>query len=93
MTLDPKLEKTFTDHDDQTDSSISIVAELISTAALGMKERGLPAVVLCSPKVRSSVKEATRRKIPDLAVLSYLEIPSDINVEPMGEIRLEVNAR
>jgi flagellar biosynthesis protein FlhA len=51
-----------------------------------MKERGLPPVILCSPKARFPVKEATRKQLPELAVLSYLEIPSDIIVEPVGEI-------
>jgi len=54
-----------------------------------MKEKGFPPVILCSPKARFPVKEATRRQLPELAVLSYLEIPSDISVEPVGEIRLE----
>ena len=87
LTLDAKLEKIFTDNCSEKDFSAG--AELISAAALGMKEKGMPVIVLCSPKARASVKEATRSNIPDLVVLSYLEIPSDINIEPMGEIRLE----
>jgi len=85
LTLDPRLEKKITDYspdgpllDDWT--------EAISGAARGMKERGFPPVILCSPKARFPVKEATRKQLPDLAVLSYLEIPSDIIVEPVGEI-------
>ena len=62
-------------------------SELVSAAARGMKDRGFPPVVLCSPKARISLKEATRAKIPELAVLSYLEIPPDINVVPFGEIQ------
>jgi flagellar biosynthesis protein FlhA len=58
-----------------------------------MEERGFPPVVLCSPKARSHVKEATRRKLPNLAVLSYVEIPQDISVEPVGEIRFEGSVR
>ena len=68
-------------------------ADLISSAVHGMEEKGYPPVILCSPKARFPLKEATRSKIPDLAVLSYLEIPSDISVEPLGEIRLEGNVR
>jgi flagellar biosynthesis protein FlhA len=62
--------------------------ELCSPAIRGMEEQGLRPVILCSPMVRSWVKEMTRRKFPDLAVLSYIEIPADIRVEPVGEIRL-----
>ena len=92
LTLEPKLEKRFADR--FTDSSArEDWADLISSAAQGMEEKGLPPVVLCSPKARSHVKEATRRKLPNLAVLSYVEIPSDISVEPVGEIRVEGNVR
>ena len=88
LTLEPKLEKKFADNSTGEDW-----ADLIYSAAQGMEERGFPPVVLCSPKARSNVKEATRRKLPNLAVLSYVEIPSDIRVEPFGEIRFEGSVR
>ena len=92
LTLETKLEKKFLDH--LPDSSVGVDwADAISGAVLGMEERGYPPVILCSPKVRSPLKEATRKKLPELAVLSYLEIPSDMNVEPVGEIRFEESAR
>jgi flagellar biosynthesis protein FlhA len=87
LTLDPKLEKKFVD-DSPDGSPEEDWADTISGAVRGMEERGFPPVILCSPKARFPVKEATRRKLPDLAVLSYLEIPSDISVEPVGEIRI-----
>lgn len=88
LTLDPKLDRSFTER-----SSSEELAELISHAVKGMEERGFPPVILCSPKARSSVKELSRKKNPNLAVLSYVEIPSDINVVPLGEIRFEENVR
>ena len=77
----------------QADQGAPDWAELISSAVHGMEEKGYPPVILCSPKARFPLKEATRSKLPDLAVLSYLEIPSDISVEALGEIRLEGNIR
>ena len=77
----------------QADQDSPDWAELISCAVHGMEEKGYPPVILCSPKARFPLKEATRSKLPDLAVLSYLEIPSDISVEALGEIRLEGNIR
>jgi len=102
--LDSKLERKFADHSpmfmtdtDKGDSAgadeYERLADLVVSAVEEMKVEGYPPVILCSPKVRSSVKEAARRKLPDLAVLSYLEIPSDINVVPLGEIGLEGNTR
>jgi flagellar biosynthesis protein FlhA len=88
LTLDPKLENKIADQP-QGSPPLEDCAEAISGAVRGMKERGFPPVILCSPKARFPVKEATRRQLPDLAVLSYLEIPSDISVEPVGEICFE----
>jgi flagellar biosynthesis protein FlhA len=102
LTLDPKLEKKIMDSPGgsgdlsfgeagqrSADTVTMDCADLITFAIKGMEEKGFPPVILCSPKARFPVKEATRRKFPGLAVLSYLEIPSDINVVPVGEIRIE----
>ena len=92
LTLDQKLEKRFTDS--SSDNSLGEeLADFISFSVGKMEEKGYPPVILCSPKARFSVKEATRRNHPSLAVLSYLEIPSDISVLPLGEIRIEENTR
>jgi len=88
LTLDPKLEKKIADFS-QDSSLLEDWTEAILGAVRVMKEKGFPPVILCSPKARSPVKEATRKHLPELAVLSYLEIPSDISVEPVGEIRFE----
>jgi flagellar biosynthesis component FlhA len=85
LTLDSKLEKKIADLS-QDSPLLDDWTEAITGAARGMKERGFPPVILCSPKARFPVKEATRKQLPELAVLSYLEIPSDIIVEPVGEI-------
>ena len=93
LTLEPKIEKDFADNPpadtDSFDSAAGDWENLISNAVRGMEEKGFPPVILCSPKARSQLKEATRRKLPNLAVLSYMEIPPDIKVEPVGEIRLK----
>ena len=99
LTLDPKLESRI---ECQSSDASSVLlsggipvrdsmsddwAELLTAAGQRMKEKGLPPVILCSPKARIPAKEATRAKLPELAVLSYLEIPQDISVEPVGVIR------
>jgi len=92
LTLETKLEKRIVDF--AADSSTGEDwAEIVFPAVKGMEEKGFPPVILCSPKARSPLKEATRKKLPELAVLSYMEIPSDIGVEPLGEIRFEENYR
>ena len=88
LTLEPRLEKKIADIS-QDSPFLEDCTEAILSAVRVMKEKGFPPVILCSPKARFPVKEATRRQLPELAVLSYLEIPSDISVEPVGEIRFE----
>ena len=99
LTLDTKLEEDFSDRAMFPDRGLSSAIsqdtsaddwlDAFSPAIRRMEEKGLKPVVLCSPVARSWVKEFTRAKFPNLAVLSYVEIPSDIRVEPVGEIALE----
>jgi len=94
LTLDAKMERDFVSSvmrpsSGGLDSVAGDWETSISSACKGMEEKGFPPVILCSPKVRSHVKEATRKQLPHLAVLSYMEIPPDIELEPVGEIRLK----
>lgn len=45
-------------------------------------------VLICSSKIRPHIRKATQQVLPDLAVLSYEEIPSDVEVAIKGVIRL-----
>jgi flagellar biosynthesis protein FlhA len=102
LTLDSKLDQRLADRSvadgisfqdpkeaQRPGNTLEDFMEIFSPAIRGMEEKGLRPVILCSPLARSWIKEMTRKKFPDLAVLSYIEIPADISVEPVGEIRLE----
>ncbi|AEF81780.1 FHIPEP family type III secretion protein [Leadbettera azotonutricia] len=95
LTLETNLEQSFADRllpkENETPASDDWL-DIFSPAIKGMEDKGLPPIILCSPMARSWLKEITRKKFPNLAVLSYIEIPPDINVEPVGEIRLEEGA-
>jgi len=100
LTLEQKLEKDFASHSPASgigiNNPVSVGEEwlnAISFSIKAMEEKGFPPVILCSPAARSAVKEATRRKIPNLAVLSYMEIPPDINIQSLGEISVAGNMR
>ena len=58
-------------------------------AVRAVQEQGFHEVVLCSEAARPLVKSGTGREIPHLAVISSLEVASDVTVESLGEIRLE----
>jgi len=60
-------------------AAVRIEAEKLSTG-------GRSAVVLCSPQVRMHLKRMTEAALPTLAVLSYNEIPRDVNVESVGMV-------
>lgn len=61
----------------------------LSQAVKGMQDQGLFPLVLASEAARALVKASSEREIPDLVVLSVLEIVSDMKVEVAGEIRIE----
>ena len=94
LTLEPGIDKDFADYSpgDEEGGFASAPDEwenIISFAVDSMEKKGFPPVILCSPRARPHVKESSRRKFPNLAVLSYMEIPPDIKVESIGEIRLK----
>ena len=99
LDMEPDLEKKFmenspsliTDSDKlcpSDDDGSEYLTDLVSAAIRVMTEKGYHPVILCSPKARFSVKETIQSRLPDVAVLSHLEIPSDINVVPLGRIGL-----
>lgn len=49
---------------------------------------GHPPVVLCSPQVRSGLRQITSVALPKLAVLSLNEVTRDTAVEPHGQVPL-----
>ena len=96
LTLEARLEQKFSDKAVLSrDTGFAVPEnewlEAFAPAIRGMEEKGLKPVILCSPVARSWIKEFTRMKFPNLAVLSYIEIPQDINVIPVGEISLNDN--
>jgi flagellar biosynthesis protein FlhA len=98
LTIEPALEKKIIDA--RLETARGIVSGLdpamhrtwinaLANAVKGVQEQGFHEVVLCSEAARPLVKSGTARELPHLAVLSSLEIASDITVESLGEIRIE----
>jgi flagellar biosynthesis protein FlhA len=50
---------------------------------------GYTPIVLCSPKVRSWFRKLIERTFPSLAVMSYSEIVSGVNVEAVGTVTIQ----
>jgi flagellar biosynthesis protein FlhA len=52
------------------------------------EQSGETPVILCSESARSLVRQAVERELPELAVLSVQEIVQDVNILPVGEIKI-----
>jgi flagellar biosynthesis protein FlhA len=98
LTIEPSLEQQIIDS--RVETTGGVVAGLepqafrrwinaAANAARQVQEQGYLPVVLCSEAARPLVRSSAERDLTDLAVLSVQEIPPDIRVESLGEIRTE----
>ncbi|MBU0934382.1 MAG: flagellar biosynthesis protein FlhA [Spirochaetes bacterium] len=98
LTVEPSLEQRIIDS--RVDTHGGTIAALepavqrqwiksLTTAIAAIQQKGYFPMILCSEAARALVKSSTEREIPDLVVLSVPEVASDIQVEAIGEIRIE----
>lgn len=55
--------------------------EKIHMAYQGLTEQGFPAVILCNNKVRLPLRRVIERVLPQLAVIAYSEVPSNMDAQ------------
>lgn len=98
LTIEPALEQKIIDSRVETHAGVMSALEpsvqrqwikAITLAVSAVQKQGHFPLILCSEAARALVKSSTEREIPDLVVLSVPEIVADIQVEAIGEIRLE----
>lgn len=98
LTIEPSLEQRVIDG--RVDTPAGVISAMepavqrqwiksLTLAVSAVQKQGYFPVILCSEAARALVKSSTAREIPDLVVLSVPEIVSDVQVEAIGEIRLE----
>lgn len=97
MTVDQNVEKTISQSVTQTDqgsflaiepeTARKIVRNIAGKLETFTKLNRQP-IVICSAHVRSHLRKLVERFIPDLVVLSYNEISSNIKIQPMGTVGL-----
>jgi flagellar biosynthesis protein FlhA len=97
LTLDKQVEETIAAGIIQTDQGAQLsldpefvrnfVSELNEQAAQLMQETN-SAVVLCSPIIRTHVKQLIDRFIPNVTVLSHNELTPNVNIRSFGTVRL-----
>jgi flagellar biosynthesis protein FlhA len=95
LTIDPQLEKEIADAIDRSDhgSSIAIdpnkVQQILSNLSQNLEpmvSQGKSPVILSSPNVRLPFKKLTERAVPNLVVLSYGEVPPEVDLQAQGMV-------
>jgi len=90
ITLEPNLEQIIIEKLRQTEhgsfialspDQIHQVLSGLKTAIEGVMQGGIDPVVITSPAVRPHFKKMTEQLVPDLTVLSYNEIESDVEIK------------
>ncbi len=98
LTVEPSLEQKIIDSRvDTPGGSMSALEpalqrqwiKALMLAVSAVQKQGYFPLILCSEAARALVKASTEREIPDLVVMSVPEIVSDVQVEAIGEIRIE----
>ena len=97
ITLDRQIEETIAGGIIQTDQGqqLSLDPEFVrhfvaslNQQAMEMASQSNQSIVLCSPLIRSHLKQLLDRFIPNIIVLSHNEITPQINVKSFGTVRL-----
>jgi flagellar biosynthesis protein FlhA len=95
LTFEPALEDVINGHLDRSERgttntmSAQTTQQLVKQIASKVNEltqTGRTAVLLCSPQIRSSVRRMIEGALPQVAVLAYNEIVTDVSVEAIGLI-------
>lgn len=98
VTLEPGLEDLLAAGIDYTERGMNVKLsptiqeafnqELASSLEI-LTQGGSPPVVVCSPNIRSGVRQITHSALNHLAVLSLNEITRDTNVEAVAQVSLD----
>jgi len=97
VTLDPALEELISGHLERTErgstnsmppATAQQIVKQIADKSTELTQTGRSAVLLCSPQIRVAVRRMTETSLPQLAVIAYNEVVSDVAVEAVGLVGL-----
>nr|MQY77018.1 EscV/YscV/HrcV family type III secretion system export apparatus protein [Spirochaeta sp.] len=98
LTLSPALEQKIIDSRSETARGFIAALEpslqrqwitALTNSVKSVHDQGHTPIILCSEAARSLVKSSSLRQIPHLAVISIPEVAAEINIDSLGEIRVE----
>jgi flagellar biosynthesis protein FlhA len=61
----------------------------VSIEKQNAEERGNPAVMVVSPKIRPWLSRILRQRLGNLSVLAYTEIPEDQEIRVIGRVGIQ----
>ncbi len=97
ITLDPELEKQISNSIQKTEEGSYLALEprfaqkflqALSKEMERASSTGHQPVLVCAPNLRRYIKLFTERVLPNLVVLSYNEINTDVNLKTVGMVRV-----
>jgi flagellar biosynthesis protein FlhA len=97
ITLDPSLEQIIIDSTKQSEHGSYLAIEPLQVHSIfdglksiieNMKNRGRTPIILTSPLVRRQFRKIAEQISPELAVLSYNEVESNVEVYSEGVVKL-----
>jgi flagellar biosynthesis protein FlhA len=98
ITLDPKIEQTITtslQKQKQTSETLGLqpaVVQLIFKDLEQCLEQvnniGHQPIIICSPTIRAFFKKLIESRFPDISVISFGELPADVQIESIGKVRI-----
>jgi flagellar biosynthesis protein FlhA len=97
LTLDPAVEELVNGHLDRSErgttntmppTTAQQIVKQISTKMTELTSAGHNGVLLCTPQIRLAVRRMIETAMPQVAVLAYNELASDVSVEAVGLVGL-----
>ncbi len=97
LTLDPTLEELINGHLERSErgttntmppQTAQQITKQISAKMNELTQAGRNAVLLCTPQIRLAVRRMIETALPQVAVLAYNELASDVSVEAIGLVGL-----
>lgn len=98
VTLSGKVEKVIADGIQQTEHGNYLaidpivsqqILESIASQVEQISMLGQSPIILCSPAVRMYVRQLTERYFPQIPILSYNELESNVEVQSVGVVNIE----
>ncbi len=92
LTLDPAMEDLINGHIDRERGNANTmppqtqqqIVKQIAEKSTELTQTGRNAVILCSPQIRSALRRMIESSLPQVAVLAFNEVATEVTVEAVG---------